>query len=319
MFSIYQVVHVRFIKPPIKVEDSIVTKSNLLSEPTFMTESPRKRRATSAHCSTPPQPKRITPKSLTVTQMMKLGKVIKPSGETIVVDVYPFDFNTLSWSMLSRKVEFTIEKEAIGEGGFRKAFKASSTSPGFSGRTWVVKRFLEHVVKEIEGDLGQSMEDHTKKVIQMHNLSKNFADQLAQTIKDKNVSEQFGPVLKFEEVHFGKLQETGECITIERYIEGTFEKYINNTGELCVPKSNLIGQKAECLAHFSYEKSKKQLVVLDLQGTGHLLYDPEIASTERFGKDNEYMFCAGNLSTNGITTFFDNHKCNMFCNLIGLE
>ena len=209
-----------------------------------MGESPRKRRATSVHCSTPPRPKQATPKSLTVSQMVKLGKLIKPSGETIVVDIYPFDFTTLSWSMLPRKVEFTIEKKSIGEGGFRKAFKASSTCPSFSGQTWVVKRFLEHVVKEIEGDLGQSMEDHTKKVIQMHNLSKNFADQLAQTIKDKNVGEQFGPVVQFEEVHFGKLQETGECITIE--------KYINNTGELCVPEANLIGQKAACLAHFSY-------------------------------------------------------------------
>ena len=284
-----------------------------------MVESPRKRRATSAHCSTPPRPKQATPKSLTVTQMIKLGKLIKPSGETIVVDIYPFDFTTLSWSMLTRKVEFTIEKKSIGEGGFRKAFKASSTCPGFSGQTWVFKRYLESVVKEIEGDLGQSMDDHTKKVIQMHNLSKKFADQLAQTIKDKNVSELFGPVVQFEEVHFGKLQETGECITIEKFIEGTFEKYINNTGELCVPEANLVGQKAACLAHFSYEKSNKQLMVLDLQGSGHLFHDPEIASTELVGKDNEYMFCAGNLSTNAITTFFDNRKWNMFWNLIGLE
>ena len=210
--------------------------------------------------------------------MIKLGKLIKPSGETIVVDIYPFDFTTLSWSMLPRKVEFTIEKKSIGEGDFRKAFKASSTCPGFSGQIWVVKRYLESVVKEMEGDLGQSMDDHTKKVNQMHNLSKNFADQLAQTIKDKNVSELFGPVVQFEEVHFGKLQETGECITIEKFIEGTFEKYINNTGELCVPEANLVGQNAACLAHFSYEKSKKQLMVLDLQGSGHLFYDPEIAS-----------------------------------------
>ena len=122
--------------------------------------------------------------------------------------------------MLPRKVEFTIEKKSIGEGCFRKAFKASSTCPGFSGQTWVVKRYLESVVKEIEEDLGQSMDDHTKKVIQMY-LSKYFADQLAQTIKDKNVSELFGPVVQFEEVHFGKLQETGECITIEKFIEDT--------------------------------------------------------------------------------------------------
>ena len=98
-----------------------------------MVESPRKRKATSVHCSTLPRPKQATPKSLTVSQMVKLGKLIKPSGKTIVVDIYPFDFTTLSWSMLPRKVEFTIEKKSIDEGGFRKTFKASSTCPGFSG------------------------------------------------------------------------------------------------------------------------------------------------------------------------------------------
>ena len=82
--------------------------------------------------------------------------------------------------------------------------------------------------------------------------------------------------MQFEEVHFGKLQETGEYITIKKFIEGTFEKYIKNTEELCVPGANIIGQKAACLAHF-YEKSMKQLMVL--VGSGHLFYDPEIAPT----------------------------------------
>ena len=83
-----------------------------------------------------------------------------------------------------------------------------------------------------------------------------MADQLAQTIKDKNISEQFGPVVQSEQVHFGKLQETG-CTTIQRYIKDTFEKYINNIGELCDPEANLIGQKEACLAHFSYVRSLK--------------------------------------------------------------
>lgn len=250
--------------------------------------------------------------------MMRLGKLIKPSGKTVVIDIYPFDFTTLSWSMLPDKVEFTIENKVLGEGGFRKAFKASSSTRGFAAQTWVVKRFLEDVVKDIVGDLGQSMEDHTKKVIQMHHLSKNFADQLAKIVKEQNVGEKFGPLLQFETVYFGKMQDTGECITVERYIDGNFQKYLNNTGELSVPNDNLLGQKAECLAHFSYEKSKKQLMVLDLQGSGHLLYDPEIASTKLL-EENEYMFCAGNLSENAIETFLQNHQCNMFCKLIGLK
>ena len=318
---IVKVTHVRF-KPPIKVEDSIPTgkEMHLLSESirTCITENPRKREATSTHCS-PPGPKRAVPKSLSVSQMMRLGKLIKPSGKTVVIDIYPFDFTTLSWSMLPKKVEFSIEDKVLGEGGFRKAFKASSSTSGFAGKTWVVKSFVEDVVKDIVEDLGQTMEDQTKKVIQMHHLSKNFADQIAKIVKEKNVGAEFGPLLQFEMVYFGKIQDTGECITVERYIDGNFQKYINNMGKLSVHNNNFLGQKAECFAHFFNEKSKKQLMVLDLQGSGHLLYDPEIASTNLHGEKNEYMFCAGNLSENAIETFLQNHQCNMFCKLIGLK
>ena len=36
--------------------------------------------------------------------------------------------------------------------------------------------------------------------------------------------------------------------------------------------------KCESLAHFSYEHSNKELMVVDMQGSGHSLFDPEIAS-----------------------------------------
>ena len=83
-----------------------------------------------------------------------------------------------------------------------------ATPHGFSGQTWVVDRFLEDVAKDIKGYLGQSMEEHTKEVTRMHPTFKNFADHLSQTVQEKNV-----------------------C-----------EKYVNNTGKLCVPDDNLTGQ-----------------------------------------------------------------------------
>lgn len=222
-----KIIHVRFIKREIKREavtnprplkdlDSERENARLLSEPIRVTDSPRKRKATSSHGSSP-GPKKAFPKSLTVSQMIKLGKLIKPSGtcKTVVIDIFSFDFDTLSWSVLPKKVEFTIENKVLGQGGFRKAFKASSSTHGFDGQTWVVKRFLEDVIHDITADLGQSMEDHTKKVIQMHQLSKNFTDQLAKIVKEKNVGEQFGPVLQFEVVYFGKMVDTGECVTVE--------------------------------------------------------------------------------------------------------
>ena len=57
-------------------------------------------------------------------------------------------------------------------GGFRKAFKASG-SREFKGSTWVIKRYLENTNKDIL-ELGQSLEEHTKKEGQMHYLARNF-------------------------------------------------------------------------------------------------------------------------------------------------
>lgn len=53
----------------------------------------------------------------------------------------------------------------------------------------------------------------------------------------------------------------------EEYIDGNFVKYIKNTGMVC--DKSTWSEKAQCLAHFSYEKSNHKLMVLDMQGTGH--------------------------------------------------
>lgn len=47
------------------------------------------------------------------------------------------------------------------------------------------------------------------------------------------------------------------------FIEGKFEKYMNNTGD------DAIRQRAECLSHFSHEISNSQLLAVDLQVSGH--------------------------------------------------
>ena len=66
-----------------------------------------------------------------------------------------------------------------------------------------------------------------------------------------------------------------EFITIEE-----FSKYINSTGKTCVDPTDAMAQKAECLTHFTYERSKKNLMLVNIQGSGFDLFDPEIVSTD---------------------------------------
>ena len=109
-----------------------------------------------------------------------------------------------------------------------------------------------------------------------------------------------------------------ECVSIEEYIDGDFIKYINNNGDLCEEK-NVMVEKAECYAHFTYEKSEGKLIVLDLQGSYYTLYDPEVSSSELLGDDGNMQFCNGNLAAQAMENFFSNHKCNFYCKLLKLH
>ena len=81
--------------------------------------------------------------------------------------------------------------------------------------------------------------------------------------------------------------------------------------------------KAEIFSHFGYGESNRELMLLDLQGVGNRLYDPEIAtSTLIDDNDNETFFCTGNLSVNANDNFisllqFD--SSNRYCSMLGME
>ena len=257
------------------------------------------------------------PKSLSVADMLKLGKNFSKAGGT-VVHLFRFDLQQMLWSSVPTDIELYIEDSPIGVGGFREAFKATCSSPAFRN-TWVLKKYHEGTLKII-ADLGITIEQHTKRIVQMHTLARNFCYQLKAKICNEGVSEEYGEFLHYGEVYFGKLDD-GECVTIEEFIPGNFVKYMNNTGIMCTTHSDDkdIGQKAENLAHFSYENSQQKLMVTDIQGSGYSLYDPEVASANLTDADQEVLFCAGNLSNYAIETFKANHVCRKFCKLTRLE
>lgn len=150
-----------------------------------------------------------------------------------------------------------------------------------------------------------------RKAVQMHSLARNFAKAL-----EKERPEEYGTTFKYDKVFYGKVGS--EYITLERFIEGDFVKYINNTGKTSLPDAGEIILKAETFVHYTYVKSGKQLMVLDLQGVDNNLCDPEIASIDRVDNDM-VLFCYGNLSSLAINTFIANHQCNQYCKLLKLE
>ena len=120
----------------------------------------------------------------------------------------------------------------------------------------------------------ESLDIHTRKSVQMHSLPKYYASLMK---KESSAHEEFGERFRYSKVYLARSK--GQLVTLEPYLEGKFVEYINNDGEIIV-SGNEVASKAEAFVHFTYVKSQKAVMVLDIQGTGYNLYDPEVASTK---------------------------------------
>ena len=57
-----------------------------------------------------------------------------------------------------------------------------------------------------------------------------------------------------------------------------------------------IFEKAQCLVQYTSLITEEKLMLLDIQGSGYSLYDPEIATADLID-EGEVFFCCGNLSS----------------------
>ena len=57
-----------------------------------------------------------------MSDMMKLGKIIKTKATTLI-ELRSFDLDPVGWSLTATTVEFDIEKDPFGKGGFREAYR----------------------------------------------------------------------------------------------------------------------------------------------------------------------------------------------------
>ena len=137
-----KVIHVRFIEftgasNVAKVGDDSPARKQIKRND----KNPGPSVALSEPCTSRGSPSKFVPRSLSVAEMLRLGKLITKT--TDVIDIRHFSMTEMVWSGKATPVEFNIEREPFGTGGFRKAFKASGSGE-FKGSTWVVKRYLEN-------------------------------------------------------------------------------------------------------------------------------------------------------------------------------
>lgn len=249
----------------------------------------------------------VIPKSVHLSQLFMLGKLIPTKKEIATLNLEWFDVCNQSWQDPIASV-LSVDVEKFASGGCRDAFVATGLK-GVSGKM-VLKRYKSEQVDQLVSNF-HSLDEHTRNVVQMHALARNFAQMLC-----NEAPLEFGDTFTFTKLYYGKFKE--EAVTVEKFIDGTFVKYVNNTGDIVVRDQSPIALKAESFAHYSYVKSGKQLIIVGIQGVGYTLFDPEIASSRLYDENQSIYFCAGNLSTSAIETFFAQHECNRFCQLLKL-
>ena len=260
----------------------------------------------------PSVPSTVFPKSASIADLLQARKLIKPPDVSLVTMLLEnYSVSDKTWVKCAT-LDFLKENKHFSEGGFRVAYIATAQHASYPTK-WVIKMAKVEKLADLQAAVNLNNTQHTRKQVQMHSVVRSICQKFA-----RKVPYAFGNCFSYNEVYFSTLN--GTPVTVEEFIPGSFEKYSNNTALMEQARSDehlVFIQKAECFMHFSYEVTNKELMVVDLQGVGYQLCDPEIASTVLL-EDGELNFCAGNLSQNAIENFFDNHKCNRFCKMLEL-
>lgn len=120
---------------------------------------------------------------------------------------------------------------------------------------------------------------------------------------------------QFLDVSLVLWHSNGQWLTIERNIAGNFRKYNHNTGEEISPQC-LLEEMLLAFSHWTYEYTRCEMLVLDLQGVDEELTDPTVIMADN--QRDEVLFGPDNLGEIAINSFLQKHSCNTCCHRLGL-
>uniref|UniRef100_A0A3Q3K162 non-specific serine/threonine protein kinase n=1 Tax=Monopterus albus TaxID=43700 RepID=A0A3Q3K162_MONAL len=245
-----------------------------------------------------------------------------PSGEQVTVyrleESSPNTINNSmsSWAQrsLCAKIEF-LSKEEMG-GGLRRALKVLCTWSEYDilkpGHLYIVKSFLPEVVQTWQSIYKEDTVLHLcLREIQQQRAAQKLTFAFNQ-VRPKTVP--YSP--RFLEVFLLYCHSAGQWFAIEECITGEFRKFNNNNGDEIVP-TNLLEETMLAFSHWTYEYTRGELLVLDLQGVGEILTDPSVIKSGEKGS-YDMVFGPANLGDDAIRNFRAKHHCNSCCRKLKL-
>nr|XP_008120959.1 PREDICTED: transient receptor potential cation channel subfamily M member 7 isoform X1 [Anolis carolinensis] len=247
---------------------------------------------------------------------------VPPRGEPVTVyrleESSPNILNNSmsSWAQLGlcAKIEF-LSKEEMG-GGLRRALKVACTWSEYdilkSGHLYIIKSFLPEVVNTWSSIYKDDTVLHLcLREIQQQRAAQKLTFAFNQ-MKPKSIP--YSP--RFLEVFLLYCHSAGQWFAVEECMTGEFRKYNNNNGDEIIP-TNMLEEVMLAFSHWTYEYTRGELLVLDLQGVGENLTDPSVIKAEE-KRSSDMVFGPANLGEDAIKNFRAKHHCNSCCRKLKL-
>eukprot|EP00668_Euglena_longa_P014234 GGOE01018211.1.p1 GENE.GGOE01018211.1~~GGOE01018211.1.p1 ORF type:complete len:375 (-),score=67.21 GGOE01018211.1:249-1373(-) len=223
-------------------------------------------------------------------------KVARVQAEAAQVDVsekvikYFYDVRTDTWSQATSSV--IIDPTPFQEGTMRAAFHLIDLSKPEGQQHYVCK-----MSKDPREDTAIYFVD-----VEMQALAKLFADEFNKLNPPKKVDFVEASLIKCLE------RRSQPILAVEPFLYGKYVKHSNNFGFVSEEDRNT----PQAFSHFSYCKSKGDLLICDIQGVQDKYTDPQIHSKDGKG------FGKGNMGVEGMLKFFQTHRCNSICRALNL-
>ncbi|XP_066567246.1 transient receptor potential cation channel subfamily M member 6 isoform X1 [Amia ocellicauda] len=251
----------------------------------------------------------FTPISLLAGEQVTLYSLEESSPATL-------DRSISSWSQrgLVALVQPLAQEEM--DGGLRRAVTVVCTwSEGDvlkPGGVYIVKSFRPEVVRTWE----KIFEEKTILHLCLREIQQQRAAQKLIHIFNQVKPHAIPYSPRFLDVSLLYSHSADEWLTIEKKINGDFKKYNNNNGEEITPM-NVLDETVLAFSHWTYEYSRGELLVLDLQGVGENLTDPSVIKAED-KHVQEMVFGPANIGDDAIKNFIQKHQCNTCCKKLKL-
>ncbi|KAM8802610.1 transient receptor potential cation channel subfamily M member 6 [Rhynchonycteris naso] len=227
------------------------------------------------------------------------------------------DKSMSSWSQHGRAAIIQVLSREELDGGLRRAMRVISTWSEDDnlkpGQVFIVKSFLPEVVQTWNKMFQESTVLHLcLREIQQQRAAQKLIYTFNQ-VKPQTIP--YAP--RFLEVFLIYCHSANQWFTIEKYMTGEFRKYNNNNGDEIVP-TNTLEELMLAFSHWTYEYTRGELLVLDLQGVGENLTDPSVIKPED-KQSRGMVFGPANLGEDAIRNFIAKHRCNTCCRKLKLQ